>query len=377
MDINVLARRNRWGLKENAKRVTASLLVFSAVACAPTADDFEAAGSDETDEGVEIYLEELEGQALTLTYQAERRTAESGCRVATDYTGYSGTGFMDYGSRGTWIEWNNVNVATAGEYDLSFRYANGGASNRQAAVIVNGSNIGNVAFAPTNGWSTWKATATEATLRSGNNTIRVMANTDSGGPNLDSLSVSGGGGGGTVRDLDLVNFSRLNEESTVFNNVTAQYIVYAESHGRNGHNDIHESQNGFVDMVGARLVGYGGGRDKYLALFRVTSSTVTIDANGGAAHALFIRTSKTLAVTEARSIDPAIGAQKVPGARGSNEIVIYAEDEGGKAGRDEFYMPRAYRTFGSGDDLLYVFADDRISGSGPNGNGAYMRLAIF
>ena len=30
----------------------------------------------------------------------------------------------------------------------------------------------------------------------------------------------------------------------------------------------------------------------------------------------------------------------------------------------------------AGDDLLYVFGDNRIGSGGPNGNGAYMRLSI-
>ncbi len=182
---------------------------------------------------------------------------------------------------------------------------------------------------------------------------------------------------GAVRGVEFVGFSKLNDEVTVFKNVSAQYIVYAESHGRNGHNDIHKDQDGFVDIVGAKLIGYGGGRDKHLALFKVTSSNVTINKNGGSAQALFVKTSKELTVTEAKSIDPAIGAQKVPGAPASNELVVYAEDEGGKSTRDQFYMPRAFEYFGSGDDLLYVFASNRVTESGaPNGNGAYMKLRI-
>lgn len=182
---------------------------------------------------------------------------------------------------------------------------------------------------------------------------------------------------GAVRGVEFVSFSKLNDEVTVFKNVSAQYIVYAESHGRNGHDDIHKDQDGFVDIVGAKLIGYGGGRDKHLALFKVTSPNVTINKNGGSSQALFVKTSKELTVAEARSIDPAIGAKKVPGAAASNELVVYAEDEGGKGTRDQFYMPRAFEYFGSGDDLLYVFASNRVTESGaPNGNGAYMRLQI-
>ncbi len=376
MVTNVMAPTVLGKIGGRIKGCVLSCLLLSA-SCAPNAEAFEAADDNESETGV-AGVGGLEDKALSVNYQAESYTALSGCAVARNHTGYTGTGFVNYGENGTWIEWNNVNVDAAGEYNLTFRYANG-ANDRPAAVRVNGAGLGNLTFAPTGGWTTWKATPmVKATLRSGTNTIRVTANTSLGGPNLDSMTVKGGDtGGGSVTDLDFASFSRLNEETpTIFSNVTAKYIVYAESHGRSGHNDIDESQPGFVDAVGATLVDYGGGRDKYMALFQVTSSNVSMHANGGAAYALFINTSKTLTVVEATSVDPSIGARQVPGPRASNEIVIYAEDEGGAGTRDEFYMPRAYKIYGSGDDLVYVFADDRISGQGPAGNGAYMRLSI-
>ncbi|MCU0665050.1 MAG: hypothetical protein MUC50_22345 [Myxococcota bacterium] len=189
-------------------------------------------------------------------------------------------------------------------------------------------------------------------------------------------------GSGTVKDLEFVNFSSLprSKQLHTFTNVTAKYIVYDESNGREGYNDIKSDQPGFVGMSGATLVGYGGGRDKYLALFRVTSKTVVIDLDkgqddddGGAAHALFIKTAKTLTVAEARSVDPSGKAESVPSPR-TNEVMIYAEDEGGKGDRDARFGALAYKKYGSGDDLLYVFA--KTLGSTPNGNGAIMRLKI-
>ncbi len=131
-----------------------------------------------------------------VTYQAESRTAQSGCVSSSNHSGYTGSGFMDFGGNGSWIEWNNINVSSAGEYSLTFRYANGSSSNRQAAIIVNGTSVGNKSFSSSGGWSTWKTTSINATLRSGNNTVRVMANTSSGGANLDKLTVSGGSSSG-------------------------------------------------------------------------------------------------------------------------------------------------------------------------------------
>jgi len=362
-------------LTKHAKRTTLFGLLLSALACAPT-----GALDPAQDEYLEAGVQPLEERAPSTTYEAERRTSQSGCVEAANQAGFTGTGFMDYGGDGSWIEWNRVAASVAGEQSLSFRYANAGANDRSAVVALNGVAVGNLAFAPTGAWTNWRTATLKVMLRAGNNTIRVTAQTGAGGPNIDSIAVTGQAApGGSIRDLTFGPFSKLNEETTVFNQVSAEYVVYAESHGRNGHNDIDESQSGFVRMVGATLVGYGGGRDKYLALFRVNSATVQIDANGGSPQALFIDTSKTLRVVEARSIDPSIpnvGPQPVPGPNSGSEIIIYAEDEGGKGDRDQYFGSRATKTYGTGDDLLYVFGDNRIGSGGPNGNGAYMRISM-
>lgn len=247
-----------------------------------------------------------------------------------------------------------------------------------------GTPLAQVRSAPTG----WLEVDVTSAISAGGDHAFTLVQTDTNGVDFDSregvnapqlVIVTGEGGGGDAdeptEELEFIRFSGLSAEVTTFLDVSAQYLVYAESHGRNGHNDIRQNQSGFVRVEGATLLGFGGGRDKYLALFRVDSSRVSIDKNGGAAQAVFVRTSSTLSVEEARTVDPAIGGENVPGPR-SDEVVIYAEDEGGKSGRDEFYMPRAAHTFGRGDDLLYVFTEDRISGQGPNGNGAFMRVRI-
>lgn len=166
-------------------RAASLALLLAPAACAE--QDFDAGLDSESyaDGGL------LEDKALLATFQAEARTATQGCVVANNQAGYSGTGFMDYGSNGTWIEWNNVNVATAGSYQLTFRYGNGGANPRACAAYVNGANVGNVAFNTMGSWTNWGTVSITTTLKAGNNTIRVMANTSTGGPNLDRMDLSG------------------------------------------------------------------------------------------------------------------------------------------------------------------------------------------
>ena len=163
--------------------VAAFSALFGATACGQRATPD---GQDDPN-GEEAALASL---ATPGVYQAESYTGQRGCTKAANYSGYTGTGFVDYGGNGSYIEWNNVASPAAGTAQLTFRFANGGASARQAAVIVNGVSIGNLAFAPTGSWATWSTASVSASLRAGNNTVRLLANVDNGGPNLDRMDVA-------------------------------------------------------------------------------------------------------------------------------------------------------------------------------------------
>lgn len=122
-------------------------------------------------------------------YEAENYSSLSGVSIVTDHAGYSGTGFGDYGGDGTWLEWDFVNEGP-GSAILTFRYANGSGGNRQSEITINGSPVGNVAFPPTGAWTNWSTDAINVNLPSSLDTIRVTANTSSGGPNLDRMEVA-------------------------------------------------------------------------------------------------------------------------------------------------------------------------------------------
>lgn len=131
----------------------------------------------------------VSGAQAGVLYQAESYTANNGCVRSTSNSGYTGTGYVDFGGNGTWMEWNNINVPTAGRYNLTLRYANGGTGSRQAAAIINGVNRGNASFNITGGWTKWATDTITVDLRQGNNTIRFQANTSVGGPNVDNMDV--------------------------------------------------------------------------------------------------------------------------------------------------------------------------------------------
>lgn len=133
----------------------------------------------------------VQAQSACTLYQAETGYTGSSVVVATNQSGYTGSGFLDFGGQNSYAEWN-VSVATAGSYTFKFRHGNGSTGNRQCEFRANGSAKGNVAFAPTGSWTTWAIVEFTVTLNAGSNTIRLTANTSSGGPNLDNYEVCGG-----------------------------------------------------------------------------------------------------------------------------------------------------------------------------------------
>ncbi|WP_214316700.1 PQQ-dependent sugar dehydrogenase [Nonomuraea sediminis] len=127
---------------------------------------------------------------VTTQYQAENATISQGV-VATNHTGYTGTGFVDYvNTVGSYIEWN-VSAPVAGSATLAFRYANGTTADRPMDITVNGATT-NKSFPVTTNWDTWATVSLTANLSVGNNIVRATATTANGGPNADRLDVTTG-----------------------------------------------------------------------------------------------------------------------------------------------------------------------------------------
>jgi unsaturated rhamnogalacturonyl hydrolase len=112
---------------------------------------------------------------------------------------------VDYNNvAGGFVEFT-VPATKAGSATLTFRYANGGTTTRPVAVSVNGATAGTPDFAGTGDWATWKTVSVSATLAAGTNKVRATATTASGGPNLDSLTVSTGSATATDWSVKLID----------------------------------------------------------------------------------------------------------------------------------------------------------------------------
>ncbi|MBN2162098.1 MAG: hypothetical protein JXR25_15580 [Pontiellaceae bacterium] len=70
-----------------------------------------------------------------------------GVVLSTEHFPYIGSGYLDYAGQGSFAEWNNVTVPTAGTYTLLVHYANGASgSNRICDLTINGEDRGTVDF---------------------------------------------------------------------------------------------------------------------------------------------------------------------------------------------------------------------------------------
>ncbi|MEO0852603.1 MAG: DUF4347 domain-containing protein, partial [Cyanobacteria bacterium J06648_11] len=102
----------------------------------------------------------------------------------------SGTGYVDFQRLfNQFIEWT-IDVPLAGEYDFTFRYANGDANNRPMSLMVNGAiEDGSVDFFNTGKWTDWGFLELQVPLQAGTNTVRFTT-LGNRGSNFDYVNVT-------------------------------------------------------------------------------------------------------------------------------------------------------------------------------------------
>src|SRR5689334_925965 len=130
----------------------------------------------------------LPAAAAGITYEAESAALAGGTAVATDHSGYTGSGFV-----GGYTDGNKGNarttftvIASAGASTVAVRYANGTTAQMTLSLYVNGAKLKQVALPATANWDTWATETETVTLNSGSNTLSYRFDTtDSGNVNLD------------------------------------------------------------------------------------------------------------------------------------------------------------------------------------------------
>ncbi|GAB2753257.1 non-reducing end alpha-L-arabinofuranosidase family hydrolase [Streptomyces bullii] len=127
--------------------------------------------------------------AATTRHEAE--TSPSVCTGSLDsnYPGFSGSGFCNgVNAAGAYAQFT-VNAPAAGTATLRVRFANGTATARPAALLVNGSTVQTPSYEATGAWSTWATKTLTVQLNAGGNTVRLNPTTAAGLPNVDYLDV--------------------------------------------------------------------------------------------------------------------------------------------------------------------------------------------
>jgi glucose/arabinose dehydrogenase len=127
--------------------------------------------------------------AAPVRYEAESATIFHGA-VESNHAGFSGTGFVNFANEvGSYVQFG-VTAATAGTATVALRYANGTTLNRPLDITVDGSLVADeLSFAGTGAWSTWATRTITVPVTAGSHTVRAIATTVNGGPNLDFLDL--------------------------------------------------------------------------------------------------------------------------------------------------------------------------------------------
>lgn len=113
-------------------------------------------------------------------------TSWTGPTFKNEVGGYTGEGYLDFGSRiGEVIDFN-LDVDANGVQQLGLRFANGGPDPRPVAIDIDGILQTTLDIPPTGGWAEWRTAWFTADLTTGSHQIRVRTIIPTG-PNVDRL----------------------------------------------------------------------------------------------------------------------------------------------------------------------------------------------
>lgn len=113
--------------------------------------------------------------------------------IESEHNGYVGLGYANpENASGAGLEWQ-VDAANAGDAELTIRFANGGNTDRPGTLLINTGADGNVSIPlpPTSAWTQYTTTSVEMFLQQGINRVELLADSENGLPNIDSIALKG------------------------------------------------------------------------------------------------------------------------------------------------------------------------------------------
>jgi arabinoxylan arabinofuranohydrolase len=168
------------------------LIMVKGVDFGSGANSFIARVASNTSGGnIELRLDNI-GSA----FEAEAAALSGTAAVATDHTGYTGTGFVAGFINSTTAQvLFAVTAPSAGQYSVQLRYSAGNGASSNTGLFVNGTQITTLSCPATASWDTWSTVTNTVTLNAGSNTIAYSAVTSSNACiNLDNVTIPSIGG---------------------------------------------------------------------------------------------------------------------------------------------------------------------------------------
>ena len=130
-------------------------------------------------------------EPCTAIIEGEEACFVDGIQLEDRNPGFMGAGYVNTenltGSQVNWVV-NSTSTQTA---KITFRFANGGTTNRDGTITVNGTPAGQLTLAPTGAWDSWALSTVNIPLQSGSNEITITSLTDDGLANIDALFLYG------------------------------------------------------------------------------------------------------------------------------------------------------------------------------------------
>ena len=136
-----------------------------------------------------LRLKPVSGTQGSTTYPASSGTLAGGAVTASCNSCLVGKKVGFVGNGGT-LTYNNVNVSTAGNYEVQIGYLDGtsGTTGRSTTITVNGASAGTTTYTPTGSFANPGSTTVSLPLNAGSNTIE-FSNSSAYAPDFDAITV--------------------------------------------------------------------------------------------------------------------------------------------------------------------------------------------
>jgi hypothetical protein len=204
--------------------------------------------------------------------------------VDNNNAGFTGAGFANATNTvGSGVNWR-ISVPTAGSYTISWRYSNGGGTDRPGSLLINGGTVvSSISFPATTDWTTWTTTSAVVSLNAGTNDIRLQATGSSGLANIDNINIQGSSAVTAVSCATVTaatNLAAPNNEVTIAPNPSTNIFTITA---------LGNFRYSVFDQLG-RLVEKGTGQNKMQIGQRLIQGTYTVQIE----HEAKLRTIKII-----------------------------------------------------------------------------------